>query len=151
MRLLRWRRPLAAPCCRPLTNSLPRWKEEEAADHTGTTVSNGNRHLGQKDASLITMGTEWAATQFTTAMGYSIRDQFTETREASERETAAINSSWDRFIVKQDARRLPRWQSIGHRLRGHRKGNGKEKRRVDRCDGSALRHLGSQIWGHPGP
>ena len=31
-----------------------------------------------------------------------IRDQFAETREASERETDAINSSWDRFIVKQD-------------------------------------------------
>ena len=56
--------------------------------------------IGKWSASLMQGGTN-AANAFATAMG-RIRDQFRDTREASQRETDAINSSWDRFIVNQD-------------------------------------------------
>ena len=80
------------PTLDELTASMA--EQEQQASETAVGI-------GAWATTLITMGTN-AATQFTTAMG-RVRDQFAETRAASERETAAINASWDKFIVKQDA------------------------------------------------
>ena len=80
------------PTLDELTASMA--EQEQQASETAAGI-------GAWAGTLITMGKN-AAKKFTTAMGL-VRDQFAETRAASERETAAINKSWEKFIVKQDA------------------------------------------------
>ena len=104
--------------------------------------------IGTWASTFITKGAE-VATNFTTAMGL-VRDQFSETRAASELETAKINTSWDRFIVKQDETVMAMDEAEA-RLRRHRQGNGEAQRRFDCRDGPTVRDLGSEIWGHTGP